>query len=152
MEDNDFSNKIDVTSELIKMGINIVVPQVAPKKSLKTLSEADFLDKSDNLRIKDDDEDLKTEGKINRRRKKKENSPKSLPSSNSMFNSIQTTEEKQPKREQQHNKGSKKISQNKKKDDSIDAVIPQSQIHNQRYKQNQVPSNNQDKNLKIKVN
>ena len=143
MEDNDFSNKIDVASELIKMGINIVVPQVAPKKSLKTLSEADFLDNNDNLRIKDDNEDLKAEGKTNRRRKKKENSPKSLPSSSSMFNSMQATEEKQPKREQQqqHNKDSKKISQNKNKDDSIDAVIQQSQIHNQRYKQNQVPSN-----------
>jgi hypothetical protein len=152
MEENDFSKKIDVTSELMKMGINIVVPQVVPKKSLKTLNEADFLDNNDKLRIKDVDEDLKTEGKNNRRRKKKENSPQSLPLSNSMFSTIQTTEEKQPKREHKHNRDSKKIFQNKNKDDSIDPVIPQSQIHNQRYKQNQVPSNNQDKNPKIKVN
>ena len=44
--DNELQNKIDVTSELLKMGIKIVAPQVLQKMSIKSLSEADFVNKN----------------------------------------------------------------------------------------------------------
>ena len=78
--DSEHASKIDVTSELLKMGIKIVVPQVAPKTSLKSLGDADFVAKNNNtdekkptLGKKEEEilswrEDAKKEGR--RRRKK----------------------------------------------------------------------------------
>ena len=93
MHDFDASSKIDVTSELLKMGINIVAPQLTSKVSLKPLSEANC--------VNDDDKSHETNeekaSKNRRRRKKKQvtlpsaSSPP-LPSSSTMFNLTQPPE------------------------------------------------------------
>jgi hypothetical protein len=166
MSDNNFHNKIDVSSELMKMGINIVVPQVAPKVSMKTLSEADFVNDSNAKNPKSQDGinvDSNTDAKNKRIRKKKANLPASLPSSSSMFNSMDSSKYRQTKNEQvdvniyTNSQQSSQDTHTINLDNYIQASKSQSQQLQQqqqqpRTKQHQSQeSNNQDKNSKIKV-
>ncbi len=161
MSDINFHNKIDVSSELMRMGINIVVPQVAPKVSMKTLSEADFVNDANAKDHKSQEginEVSNTDAKNKRRRKKKANLPASLPSSSSMFNSMDSSKYRQTKNEQvdvnintnsqQDSQGTHSINLDNYKQPSTSQSQPQ-QPRTKPHPSQEL--NNQDKNSKIKV-